>query len=132
MNSILTSVKKLLGIAEDYEAFDADILMHINAAFAQLNQIGIGPSAGFFIQDKTATWDTFLGNDPKLNLVKPYVYIFVRLLFDPPSTSYVVEALKQQLKELEWRLNVLREETAWIDPQPELCEDGMLDGGEVV
>jgi hypothetical protein len=129
-DSILNSVKKILGIAEDYTAFDVDILMHINTVFATLNQVGVGPVEGFMIEDDTSTWDAFLGTDLRRNNVKTYVYLRVRMLFDPPATSYLIDALKEQYKELEWRLNVYREETAWVDPDPgELVEDGVLDGG---
>jgi hypothetical protein len=117
-NSILTSTKKVLGIDADYDAFDDDIIMHINSVFFTLNQLGVGPTAGYMIEDATETWDAFIGNDPNLNAIKTYVYLRVRLLFDPPTTSYVITALNEQVKELEWRLNVYREETAWVDPDP--------------
>ncbi len=117
-DSILISTKKVLGIQEDYTAFDADILMHINTVFSILNQLGIGPEDGFSIEDSSPTWDAFLGTDTRLNSVKTYIYIRVRLLFDPPSTSYLIDSLKQQFKELEWRMNAYRESTAWVDPDP--------------
>ena|ERR1700741_1166591 len=104
--SILTDTKKVLGLEEDYEVFDVDILMHINSAFSTLTQLNVGPADGLTIEDKDATWDTFLGDDPRLNAAKTYVYLRVRLLFDPPSTQYLVQALQEQVKELEWRLNV--------------------------
>jgi hypothetical protein len=128
--SILTSTKKILGIAGDYTAFDLDILTYINSAFSTLNQLGIGPEAGFMIEDAAPTWDSFIGTDSRLNSVKNYVYLSVRLIFDPPATSFAIEALNQQKKELEWRLNVYRESTAWVDPDPALPEDLVLDGGE--
>ena len=114
--SILTETKKALGVAENYTAFDVDILMHINSAFSTLNQLGIGPANGFAIEDASTTWDAFLGENLKLNSVKTYVYLKVRLVFDPPTTSYHIEALNKQAQELEWRLNVVREETAWLLP----------------
>lgn len=108
--SILTSIKKLLGIAEDYEPFDPDIIMHINSVFLILNQLGVGPSDGFSISDKTATWDDFLGEgNKKLEAVKSYMHIKVRLLFDPPLSSTVTECLNRSASELEWRLNVAAE-----------------------
>ena len=116
MDSILNSVKKVLGIEADDTSFDEDILMHTNSAFATLNQLGVGPADGFMIEDDVATWDTFLGTDLRLNNVKSYIYLSVRLIFDPPATSFTITALKDQLKELEWRINVYREETAWTDP----------------
>lgn len=114
--SILNSIKKVLGIDESYTAFDADIIMHINSVFSTLNQLGVGPAEGFMIENGEATWDTFIGVDPRLNAVKSYVYLRVRLLFDPPTTSYMIEAQQQQVRELEWRLNVQREGESWLDP----------------
>ena len=122
MDSILNSVKKVLGIQEDYTAFDVDILMHINTVFSILHQLGLGPEDGFVIEDDTPTWDTFLGDDLRLNSVKTYVYLRVRILFDPPSTSYLIESLNKQIQELEWRLNVVREGDSWTDPDPEVVE----------
>ena len=118
--SILTSVKKNLGIEEDDESFDADIILFINGVFSTLNQLGIGPDDGFSIEDDTSTWDAFFGTNEKFNSVKTYVYLKVRLLFDPPQTSYLIEALNQQARELEWRLSVLREETEWVSPVVEV------------
>lgn len=117
-DSILDSVKQVLGVEEDYTAFDIDILMHINTAFATLNQIGIGPDAGFMIEDASATWDQFLGDDPRLNSVKTYIYLKVRLIFDPPATSFVINAIEKQIEELEWRLSVKREDESWVNPTP--------------
>lgn len=116
---ILPNIKKLLNLAESYEAFDTDVMLHINSAFGTLSQIGIGPAEGFMIEDAEAVWATFLGDDPRLNSVKTYVYLRVRMVFDPPSTSFVIDALTKQIQELEWRLNVVREETKWVDPSPE-------------
>lgn len=132
-NSILNSTKKVLGLEESYDVFDVDILMHINSVFFKLNQLGIGPEAGYQIEDDAPTWDLFYGTDPRYNAVKTYVYLNVRLLFDPPTTGYHMDALKQQIAEYEWRLNQFREETAWVDPDPpEIPEDDeelILDGG---
>lgn len=118
-DSILTSVKKVLGIEAGYTAFDEDILMHINSVFSTLNQLGVGPTDGFAITDMSTTWDAFLGADPRLNSVKTYVFLKVRILFDPPGTSYLIESMRKQAEELEWRLNVYREETGWTDPDPD-------------
>ena len=131
-NSILKSTKKVLGIEPSYTVFDTDILMHINSVFFKLNQLGIGPAAGFQIEDDTPTWDAFYGTDPRYSAVRTYMYLNVRLLFDPPTTGYHMEALKEQIREYEWRMNQYREETAWVDPDPpELPEDDelILDGG---
>ena len=105
MDSILSSIKKLLGIDESYEHFDGDIIFHINSALMALTQIGVGPEEGFSISDKTATWNNFIGTD-KLESAKLYIFCKVRLGFDPPSSSFVLEAIERQAKELEWRLNV--------------------------
>lgn len=112
MDSILTSIKKLLNITEDYTHFDADIIMDINTVFMSLKQLGIGPAEGFVIEDKTATWDEYIDvekNPSKLGLlsaVKSYIHLKVKLVFDPPLNSSVTESIKQQISELEWRLNV--------------------------
>lgn len=116
--SILNSVKKILGIEEDYTAFDLDIIIHINAALSTLTQLGVGPDTGFAIEDDTAEWATFLGSDTRLNPVKQYVYLRVKAVFDPPQSSYAVQAMKEQIQEHEWRLNVTMEETIWVDPNP--------------
>lgn len=106
MESILTSTKKLLGIAEDYEHFDTDIIMHINSAFMILTQLGVGPSEGFRIQDEEAVWEDFTQGDPTLEGVKSYVYLKVKLLFDSSSlSSAVIESMNRSIAEFEWRLN---------------------------
>lgn len=106
MDSILTSIKKLLGITEDYTHFDTDIIMHINSVFSILTQLGVGPSEGFYIQDKTTIWYEYISDPNKIEMVKSYMYLKVRLLFDPPSSSSVIEAFNKQISEFEWRLNV--------------------------
>lgn len=105
MDSILTSVKKLLGIQENYTNFDADIIMHINTVFAALNQLGVGPELGFMIESNTETWDKYITNY-NINMVKSYMYLRVRLLFDPPTSSVLMESMNRSIAELEWRLNV--------------------------
>ena len=104
--SILTSIKKLLGITEDDTNFDTDIIIHINSVFMVLNQLGVGPSEGFRIEDKYSTWDEYITEDNDLDAVKTYMYLKVKLVFDPPLNSSVLEANKQLINELEWRLNV--------------------------
>ena len=106
MESILTSVKKMLGITEEYEQFDADIIMHINTVFMILTQLGVGPETGFYIEDDTATWEDFLKDPTKLQMVKSYMYLKVRLLFDPPASSVLMEQYKESIKELEFRLGI--------------------------
>ena len=105
MESILTSIKQLLGIGETETHFDMDIIIHINSAFATLNDIGVGPENTFSIVDEKAIWDDFVDDD-NYNQIKTYVYLSVRLLFDPPTSSFVLAAMERQHKELEWRLNV--------------------------
>jgi hypothetical protein len=108
-DSILISTKKILGVSEDYTVFDLDITTHINAAFSILHQLGI-PEDGFYIEDETALWSEIPDVVPtQLNLIKTYVYLKVRSIFDPPGTSFLIEATNNQLREYEWRLNVSRE-----------------------
>lgn len=109
VESILTSIKKLLGIEEEYTHFDTDIIMYINTALMRVNQLGIGPTTGFKITDKTAVWSDLIDETIELEGVKTYVYLKVRLVFDPPQMGYLVDAIKEQIKELEWTLNVQAE-----------------------
>ena len=109
MDSILTSIKKLLGIAEEYEHFDPDIVLHINSAFSVLTQLGVGPEEGFRIEDASTTWAEFLYDDPRLEFVKTFVHLKVKLSFDPPLSSAAIEAINRQISELEWRINVVVE-----------------------
>lgn len=102
--SILISIKELLGPSADDKSFDTDIIIHINTVFLTLNQIGIGPSEGFSIKDETAKWSDFIGDNKKLNAVQTYIYLKVKLVFDPPLNSAVIESYKQTINELEWRL----------------------------
>lgn len=109
MESILTSIKKLLGITEEYTHFDVDIIMHINSVFMVLRQLGVGPASGFRIIDESATWDDFIPNTILMESVKSYVYLKVSLLFDTNQPSSVIEARSRMIAELEWRLNVAAE-----------------------
>ena len=110
MESILTSIKKLLGIEEDYEHFDVDIITHINSVLNILTQLGIGSKDGYSITDRTQTWEDFLGKGAvNVNAVRTYVYLKVRLLFDPPTSSAAVESINRLAGEMEWRLNVTAE-----------------------
>ena len=106
MESILTSIKKLLGIAEDYTHFDNDIIMHINSVFLILTQLGVGPPEGFVIQDATALWTDFVADDKNLELIKSYTYLKVKIMFDPPLSSAVLDSINQLIKEYEWRIQV--------------------------
>lgn len=109
MDSILTSIKKLLGMDADYTAFDTDVIIHINTALAILCQLGVGPDKGFRICDNSATWQDFVGDDARLDDVKDYVYLKVKLLFDPPSSSAAIQSTESLISEIEWRLNVAAE-----------------------
>lgn len=134
--SILKSTKKILGLTADYTAFDLDVITHINSAFSTLTQLGIGPSGGYRIEDDVPVWADFVGvGSVDLESVKTYVYLRVRMLFDPPVTSYLISALERQIAELEWRLNVHREGLSWVDPNPVEEEDveefEVIDGGIV-
>lgn len=105
MDSILTTIKKTLGIDEKDKSFDLDLIVHINSVFMVLNQLGVGPEEGFYIEDEYATWDEFI-DEGRLNLVKSYMYLKVRLLFDPPVNSSLIESINRMINEFEWRLNV--------------------------
>jgi hypothetical protein len=109
MESILTSIKKLLGIEEEYKHFDPDIIMHINSVFMTLTQLGVGPSEGFTIEDDTSVWTDFIADTTKFEAVKSYIHLKVKLLFDPPTSSAVMESYKRMADEYEWRLNVAAE-----------------------
>lgn len=109
MDSILTSIKKLLGISEEYGHFDVDLIMHINSVFSILTQLGVGPSGGFVITGADETWQQFTEDRMELEQVKSYIYMKVRLLFDPPSSSVVMESINRMVSEFEWRLNVAAE-----------------------
>lgn len=109
MESILTSIKKLVGIAEDYTAFDTDFIIYINSAFATLNQLGIGPVEGFSIVDASSKWSDYGVATPMLDHVKSYVYLKVKTIFDPPTSSTVLDAYNRMIQETEWRLKVASE-----------------------
>lgn len=104
-DSILDSMKKLLGISNDYNHFDQDIIIHINTAFMSLRQIGVGPKEGFAIHGSEETWGDFLHDMKTLESVRTYLYLKVRLIFDPPTNSAVVEIFNKNINEIEWRLN---------------------------
>jgi hypothetical protein len=108
-------------------------MIHINSIFTVLTQLGIGPVNGFMILDAVATWEDFLGEDLNLNSVKTYVFLRVRLLFDPPTTPFHINAMQEQIKELEWRLNAHREASSWFAPSPvpdsPIYDLPVIDGG---
>ena len=111
MESILTSVKKMLGITENYTHFDEDIIMHINSVFMILRQMGVGPEKGFRIEDDLATWQDFTSDNLMLESVKSYMYLKVKLLFDPSASSAVTDSMNRLISELEWRLHVAADKT---------------------
>lgn len=111
-DSILNSVKKALGIAADYEVFDPDVTMHINSAFATLHQLGVGPDTQFVIAGEDETWGDFACPDTILPMVVSYIYLKVRMMFDPPANSFTQNAYKEQIAEYEWRMNVEQETPA--------------------
>ena len=112
--SILTSTKKALGLAGDYTAFDHDIIVYINSALTSLNQLGVGPTTVFSIEDSVAVWADLGVAESELGIVKTYLYLKVRMLFDPPTTSFLLDAIGKQITEHEWRLSNFRESN--IDP----------------
>lgn len=111
MSSILNTTKKILGIDFSYRAFDTDIVTHINATFATLNQLGVGPVEGITILGPDEDWEDYDIPANQLGLIKSYVYLKVRMYFDPPTTSFLLTAMENQLKELEWRISEMREDT---------------------
>ena len=108
-NNILTSVKKLIGPSVEYDYFDPDLLIHINTFFEVLTQCGVGPQEGFHV-DENSTWDEFLTEGKLLHMAKDYIQLRTRLIFDPPSSSFVIDLLKKNAEELEWRMYIAAEE----------------------
>lgn len=122
-NSILNSIKKMLGLTEEYEHFDMDLIMHINSVFMILNQIGVGPPKGFSITDACATWDDYLPNNPNIQAVKSYMYMKVKLMFDPPLSSAALDSINRMISELEWRINVMAEAGELVNKEFEELKD---------
>lgn len=104
-SSILNSIKKLIGIAKDDNNFDTDIIIHINSVFMTLNQLGVGPPTGFKIEDETSDWTDFIEDTTRIEAIKTYMYLKVKLVFDPPINSSVIKSYEQTINELEWRIN---------------------------
>lgn len=115
MDSILDTIKKMLGVETDSDAFDTDIIVHINGALMTLNQLGVGPEDSFSISDSTETWGNLLGDLTTLELVKSYIYLKVRLIFDPPTNSTVHEAMARQITEFEERLKIQVEKNIIVE-----------------
>lgn len=131
--TIMSETKKALGIDSGVTVFDTDIRMHINSAIGTLSQLGLGPEGGFEVEDGTETWADFLSTDLMLSPVKSYVYLRTKLLFDPPANSWTTVAMKEQIEQLEWRLNVVREDTIPLADPPLPDEELLweLDGGVI-
>lgn len=106
-DSILISVKKYLGIADEDHGFDLDILMSINSVFGILTQLGVGPKGGYTISDESAKWSDYLQDNKYLEMVKTYMYLKVRMIFDTPTSGSMNSAHEQLIQELEWRINVM-------------------------
>lgn len=104
-DNILNTIKKLLGINEDYEYFDPDVLININSAFSVLAQLGVNDSKGF-VADSESVWSDYIPKDENLEMIKSYIYLKVKKTFDPPSSSFVLDSIDSQIRELEWRINV--------------------------
>lgn len=121
MSSILDDVKHMLGLLPEETAFDQDIILHINSVFGVLHQLGVGPLTGFMIEDNSATWDEFV-TDNRLNIVKSYMFLRVKLLFDPPQTGFTQQAMERQITEMEYRINVTAEYSG----------TETVDGGELI
>lgn len=123
MDSILISIKKLLGIDEYCDHFDSDVIMHINSALVVLNQLGVG-KPGFMVTSNVETWSDLLGGSLELEFVKTYVFMKVKLIFDPPQSSAAIESMNRLISELEWRINVA------VDPvKTPTVEEGTQNGG---
>lgn len=124
-DSILATIKKMLGLDDEYTPFDMDIVVHINAAFMTLCQMGVGPKDGFEVRNYEQTWDDFLINHVMLGAVKTWVYLQVKMAFDPPTNSFVMDAMKTQSDQILWRLNVQAES---VEEMPFMREDGIKRG----
>lgn len=124
--SILKSTKKMLSIGDDDDSFDLVIITHINSALSHLNDLGVGPDGGFFVDDVADDWDDFLPDNDvngkpnlvKLSKVKTVVFLRTKMVFDPPASSYLQDSMEKILQEAEWYLSVNRESTDWVDPNP--------------
>ena len=115
--SVLLSIKKMLGLDKDYDVFDPELIIHVNTVFGTLHQLGVGPDEQFRISGDLEVWSDFDTEGEQIDEVKTYIYLRVRLLFDPPSSSFVLSSFQEQLKEFEWRLNVKADEIKGIEDE---------------
>jgi hypothetical protein len=130
-NSILTSTKQILNISAAYTNFDLDIITHINSTFSIISQLGIGPDGGYMITDASSHWSELAISNDQLNIIKTYVFLRVRMLFDPPTSGFLLDAMKQQISEYEYRLSYLREATQpipTVQTNPYANDDGYAAG----
>jgi hypothetical protein len=125
--SILNAAKETLGIAEEDPAFDIELTIHINSVLADLNDFGVGPVAGHEITGPEDTWEDFLGSEKKLNTAKSYMYLRLRLIFDPPATGPATESFNKQAEQMAWRLQT-RQEVAILEDPLNVTDDGVIDG----
>lgn len=109
MDGILDTIKKMLGVDAEYEHFDTDIMTNINTSFMTLHQLGVGPEDGFTITGQDEKWVDFIPDTKKMEAIKTYIYLKVKLAFDPPTNSFSIDSYDRQAKEIEWRLNVQAE-----------------------
>ena len=123
-DSIFESVKKVVGLLGDDGSFDEDILLHINSVVSTLRQLGLSIPADFYVRDDVQTWRDLLGEFRDLDLVKSYMTMKVRLMFDPPSSSFGLKSMEEMVKEYEWRINVLTDQPYSVPvlPSPEGSE----------
>ena len=123
-DSIFSSVKKVVGLLGDDGSFDEDILLHINSVVSTLRQLGLSIPADFYVRDDVQTWQNLLGEFRDLDLVKSYMAMKVRLMFDPPSSSFGLKSMEEMAKEYEWRINVLTDQpySVPVPPSPEGSE----------
>lgn len=128
-DSIVATIKKMLGLEDNYTPFDMDVIVHINTALLTLCQMGIGPREGYTVTDYDQTWDDFLTNKVFLGGVKTWIYLQVKMLFDPPTNSFVMDAMKQQSEQILWRLNVQAES---VERMPFMREEGLIRGANPI
>lgn len=128
-NSILSSTKKLIGFDDEFTAFDVDITMHINSAFGELQQLGVGGDTGFVISDATTLWSQYLSDLVYLGMVQQFIYLFTKLAFDPPATSFGIQAIEKQIEQLSWRINSAAEH---INPPDNPFTEGVVAEADTV
>lgn len=114
-DSILITIKKMLGLDSDYTPFDTEVMVHINSVFSLLAQLGAAPSEGFYIDGAEEKWSDYFPDPSAAQLIKTYIYLKVRLLFDPPATSFVIASMEKQIQEYEWRINVMADRAVTAD-----------------